>query len=133
MYICGDKRMTTYIAAKPIIELTRTFARVFIWRSFTMKMGKMPKVQSAKEFNPETMKVKIMTSEADRQVPLWFGSRSHQNEMGLHWNITRRVYETPKNAATIMIIRMIQTWSGTMVMRNKKSPTAILSIDVAMV
>jgi hypothetical protein len=48
-------RRSTYIAAKPIIPLTTTLARFFICKSFTMKMGRIPKVQSANEFSPETI------------------------------------------------------------------------------
>lgn len=93
----------------------------------------MANVQSAKEFNAETPNVKFTTSVEDRQVPLAVGLRSHQYEIGLHWKITIEVYATPTTADTTIISRIIQTWTGMMVMRNKKKPTATLSIQVAMV
>jgi hypothetical protein len=67
-----------------MMALTMTFTRRFICKSFTTKMGSRPKVQSANEFSAETTYVKYMTSDAERQVPVWLGLRSHQYEIGLH-------------------------------------------------
>lgn len=74
----------TYIAASAMTDATITFMRRFICRSFTMSMGRIAKAQSANEFRAETANVKFVTSVAERQVPVWLGSRSHQNETGLH-------------------------------------------------
>lgn len=130
---CRAWQIGTYIAARPIIPLTMTLTRRFICRSFTTKMGSRPKVQSATEFSAETQYVKYMINDADRQVPWWLGSKSHQKDIGLHWNSTSSVYAAPTNAATAMMKRMIQMWRGTIVMRSKNSPTEILKMDVEIV
>lgn len=60
----------THIAAKPITPLMMIFARRFICRSLTTKIGRIPNVQSATEFNAETTYVKLIIIDAERQVPV---------------------------------------------------------------
>jgi hypothetical protein len=47
--------------------------------------------------------------------------------------MTREVYATPTTAEIAIMIRIIRTWVGIIVMRNKKRPTAILRTEVEMV
>jgi hypothetical protein len=68
-------------AAKLKIPATNLFCLVDISKPLTTKIGKIPNVQSAMTFNPDTAYVNPMMTEGLMQC-FWFGSRDHQSETG---------------------------------------------------
>jgi len=77
----------THMAAKLKIPMTIPFVLLDMFRFLTMKIGSVPKVQSATALMAEAAYVASTMILGSRQP---FLSRVHQAEMGLHWNKTSR-------------------------------------------
>lgn len=109
--------------AKPSSRMTSNFVFRRICSDQTINNGRMPNVQSARQFKMARVYVQPSTTLSEKQLPGVRGPTSQNTLSGLHWKMTKMKYSDPKKNVEQRSIRSVQMCKGTMAMLSNNRPT----------